>query len=523
MVALVAVVAAYVAARVGWLTLKALPGGLLTLLSAQRGASGEVAPVSGLALALGGSVSAGGAVVVAAALHHGGPGAIFWMWVTALLVAPIKYTQVTLAARHRAASGVAGPTLHLDALGHRGAATIIAALGLLAAFGWGALTQCAVAAEAAESALGVPRIAVGLVLAALATGLALAGTRKVAAAATVLVPLSILLLLVAVGALLFFNFRDIPETFGFVRDGVIRLEAGLGGAVAGVSTVTLAWGVKTAFVTSEMFGPTTPAAFSVARASAPAHLGGLASLLPLVDTVAVATLIGFCAVTTESWDRKAPSVVPASEVVAVPPRLMEMTGQQTEFAWIESGLRALAATDTASAPERVEVDKGDTLDLYFVYEHGLIDTPVLKTASGEPFTGTLEVDLVTGAWTPSDLLVEGLMLQNHIGLLSLGFERGYSKAKQESLQKRGPAVLAVILLLFALTSMLVWAWTGGALAERLAGPAGRPLSLGIFAVAGLGGSMASVPLASGIGQLVLTALGLAYLAVLALVASHVRD
>lgn len=495
MVVLVGLFGLYATARLGWVTLKSLPGGLLSIFARNTQSAGEVAPLSAFAMSLGATVSAASAVGVAAAIHHGGPGAVFWMWVVALMVAPIKFAQARMyiETRTEAPSKAATPAM----------------LGILAALGWGALAQSAVAAEAVHGNFGAATWAVALVAAVGVTAVAAGGTRAVAAVSTVLVPVAVMGFVTAALALMFFNYRDIPETFGFVRDGLLRLEAGLGGALAGVFTVTMAWGVKAAFFSCEMVSGSGAVVFASARGESSKRLAGLASLTPVIDTLVVSTLVGFCVIITQSWDQKAMSTVPADQAVAMPAHFMEMAGQQTEFQWIEGGLQKLASVPTTTSALEIEVTEGDQTDLFFIVEHGLVDTGLLIDKAGAPYTGPLTVDLVQGTLTPADLQLKGYMLRNRAGLLEQAFSRGFGKATGglSPLRERGPTVLTLLLVLFALSTMVVWVHVGTHFAEALGGPAlVWPFRGAFFAAVLLGGFVPSAG-ALGTAELLLTALG----------------
>ncbi len=510
---LIGLLCAYVTLRIGWLTLKSLPSVLANFRQPKDESSGQISPISAFATGLGATVSAGSAVGVAAAIHHGGPGALFWMWVTAALLIPIKFAQTYVSAQYRD-QGRTGPMVYAASLGKTGLSKALAGLGLLAALGWGAATQASVGAEAAHMGLGLPVPLTAGVCALIALLVASGGIKRVAAICTALVPFVLLAFTTAVLILLVLNYRRLTGTVHGIRDGVMHLEAGVGGALAGIFTITLGWGIKAAFLSSELLTGSAAIILGDARQRSARALGALASFMPIIDTLVISSLVGLCIIVTHAWDNKTQTTVPMNQVAVIPAAFMEMSGQQTEYEWIEAGLLGIAATSTAAPTTLVE--DGDQPDFFFVVEHGLVDTAILLDAHDQPYSGPLTLDLSTGRLTPCDLRLSGLMLRTHVGLLAQAFSKGFDSpnVKLGAVKGNGPATIGLFLLLFALTTMIVWAHVGSRFAEHLGGQKLVWPFRGLFGLAIIAGGFLSTENAMALGEVFITLLGLATMAAL---------
>ena len=268
-------------------------------------APGEVSPLQAMTTALAATVGTGNIAGVAGAIALGGPGAVFWMWVSAFLGMATKYAEVVLAVRYRqrAADGsfYGGPMYYIRALGRGFAplARIFALLGALAAFGIGNMVQANTAAEAAAFSLTALfpalteaplRLFVGLLL-SLAVALALAGgAARIGRATERLVPLMSALYACMALAVVFLRLPAAVRALGNIVTAAFSPRAALGGA-AGVGLQTaLRCGMERGMFSHEAGMGSAPIAHAGAQTDDPDRQGLFGIFEVFADTIVICTL-----------------------------------------------------------------------------------------------------------------------------------------------------------------------------------------------------------------------------------------
>jgi AGCS family alanine or glycine:cation symporter len=274
----------------------------------ERSAEGDVSPFGALATALAATVGAGNIVGVAVAVTAGGPGAIFWMWITGVLGIATKYTEALLAVQFRVRNErgemSGGPMyvlangLHLRWLG-----VLFALFTVVAAFGIGNMFQAkAVTTSVLELVPdGTPetpiRVACGLVM-AVATGLVLIGGIKwIARFCEILVPFMIASYVIGCGIILAIHWDRIPAAFTLILSDAFSGQALAGGGLGGM----IAAGVKRGLFSNESGLGSAPIAAAAARSRNPAQQALVSMTGTFWDTVVVCLLTGLVLVVTDAW------------------------------------------------------------------------------------------------------------------------------------------------------------------------------------------------------------------------------
>ncbi len=185
--------------------------------------------------ALAATLGTGNIAGVATALTAGGPGAVFWMWICALLGMATAYGETYLGIRYRKKgadqSWLSGPFLYLsDGLKKPAAGCCYAVFCMLAALGMGSMVQANSIAESVSLLAPIDPAAAAVVVTALAASVFLGGIRRISEAASVLVPVSAALYLVFGGILLLSCARELPGAFSQIFAGALRPESAAGGA-----------------------------------------------------------------------------------------------------------------------------------------------------------------------------------------------------------------------------------------------------------------------------------------------------
>ncbi|MCY1403934.1 Amino-acid carrier protein AlsT [compost metagenome] len=258
--------------------------------SATQRKEGQLSSFQALMLSVAGRVGAGNIAGVAVAIMLGGPGAIFWMWVVALLGMATSYFECSLAQlyKRRSADGTyrGGPAFYiLHGLGQRWMAVLFSVL-LLVTFGFGFnALQSFTVASSMHDAFGVPTIVSGAVLAAVMALIIFGGIKRIASMADVLVPIMAVsyigMALFVVGS----NIGEVPATLALIVKSAFGLEEAFAGSVG----AAILMGVKRGLFSNEAGLGSAPNVAAVAEVAHPAAQGIVQSLSVFIDTILVCT------------------------------------------------------------------------------------------------------------------------------------------------------------------------------------------------------------------------------------------
>ncbi|HJU68013.1 MAG TPA: sodium:alanine symporter family protein [Gemmatimonadaceae bacterium] len=267
--------------------------------------AGSVTPFQAVATALASTVGVGNIAGVATAITLGGPGALFWLWVSGILGMGTKYAEIVIALhyRERDAAGVmrggAMYTLKKRGLGWLGA--IFALLTALAAFGIGNMVQANSVAQSLQTTLGVPTWAVGLTLVLISAAVILGGIKRIAAFAEILVPFMALLYLIGGLVLLLMNAERIPGALGLVFDGAFSGTAAAGGFAGATIMMAMRYGMARGLFSNEAGLGSAPMVHATAETDHPARQGLYGIFEVFVDTILICTITGLVVLVSGNW------------------------------------------------------------------------------------------------------------------------------------------------------------------------------------------------------------------------------
>ena len=268
--------------------------------AARKKGKNGVSPFGSLMTALASTVGTGNIVGVAAALVSGGPGALVWMELAALLGLATKFAECMLAVKYRRVrrdgTRWGGPMAVMEArlgvLG-RGMGRLFAVSALLMAFAMGALAQSGALADTFSTAFSLPRRQVGLVAAVLALVILLGGVRRVADASTVLVPVMALLYIGGGLAVILGNLPRLPETLVLMARCAFAPEAALGGALGTVTRRSaIRWGVARGTFSNEAGLGSAAVTAACADTEDPVRQGLISMTGVFFDTTVICTVTG---------------------------------------------------------------------------------------------------------------------------------------------------------------------------------------------------------------------------------------
>ncbi len=282
---------------------------LLTLLQKKEkkeAQAGRITPFQALCTALAATVGTGNVVGVALAIATGGPGAVFWLWVCALLGMGIKYSEVTLSVAYRqtnaAGEAIGGPMYYISrGLGMKWLAVLFSVFGAMAAFGIGAMVQANSLASGVNAAFGLPGWTVGLAAALLAAAVVIGGIRRIAAFTQVLVPFMALFYIVGAVAVLIVNAAAVPAALGRIFRDAFTGTAATGGFLGASVMYACRVGMARGVFTHEAGMGSAPIAHACAATDHPARQGLWGAFEVFVDSIVVCTLTALVILTSGLW------------------------------------------------------------------------------------------------------------------------------------------------------------------------------------------------------------------------------
>ncbi|MAT51720.1 MAG: sodium:alanine symporter family protein [Porticoccaceae bacterium] len=270
---------------------------------------GDITPFAAQMTALSATIGTGNIVGVATAVGVGGPGALFWMWCTALVGMATKYAECMLAVHFRETDElgqkVGGPMYYIRAgLGKRWAwlAFLFALFGTLAGFGIGSSVQSNSVASAIETAFAVPPWVSGLVMAVMVGLVLLGGIKRIGAVSETLVPLMVIIYLSSSLIVLAVHIADIPAAFLLVVKSAFTPVSAAGGFAGATIMLAIEKGVARGIFSNEAGLGSAPIAHAAAETNSPVDQGAIAMTGTFIDTIIVCTLTGLMLVVTGVWN-----------------------------------------------------------------------------------------------------------------------------------------------------------------------------------------------------------------------------
>lgn len=270
---------------------------------------GDITQFQALTTALAATVGVGNIVGVAGAILIGGPGALFWMWVTGILGMATKYTEAFLAVRFRTtdANGQksGGPQYYLQKGIKNGfgkfLAISFAIFAFLASFGIGNMTQSNAIAVNVESSFGIPLWITGLILAVLTAAVIIGGIKSIGRVTSALVPVMIVFYIVAALYILIANVGAIPAAFGEVFSQAFTGTAAVGGFIGSTFLIAMQLGVARGLFSNESGLGSAPIAAAAAKTTHPVRQGLVSMTQTFIDTIVVVTFTGLVLITSGVW------------------------------------------------------------------------------------------------------------------------------------------------------------------------------------------------------------------------------
>ncbi|GAA1392661.1 sodium:alanine symporter family protein [Luteococcus peritonei] len=270
---------------------------------------GDVSHYQALATALAATVGVGNIAGVATAIHLGGPGALFWMWISAIFGMAAKYSEAFMGVRFRTmdAKGEVsgGPQYYLQRAipGPLGKflALFFAIAAVVASFGIGNMTQSNSVASAMHDTFGISPMVVGLVLAVLTALVLLGGIKSISRVTSAFVPFMIVFYVVAGAVVLAINFRGIIPALGLVFTDAFTGTAAVGGFAGAAMAQAIQFGIARGIFSNESGMGSAAIVAAAAKTKHPVRQGLVSMTQTFIDTIIVVSMTGLVILTTGVW------------------------------------------------------------------------------------------------------------------------------------------------------------------------------------------------------------------------------
>ncbi len=288
-----------------WYVLKNTIFGLFAKNQHQKDSSG-VSPFQAVATAMAGTIGTGSIAGLATAIVSGGPGAVFWMWISALLGMVTKYSEIVLSIKYRQKNQegqwVGGPMYYIkNGLNCKWLAAIFAFLAMMACLGTGNATQSNSIAVALKDTMGVEPWITGVSLTIIAAAVILGGMRRIASVNEKLVPFMAVFYVICSAIALAVNYAKIPAAFALIFREAFNFKAAAGGAAGYGVLVAMRFGFSRGVFSNEAGLGSAPIAHAASSTKDPVKQGFWGMFEVFFTTIIICTLSALVILTTGIW------------------------------------------------------------------------------------------------------------------------------------------------------------------------------------------------------------------------------
>ena len=423
---------------------------------------GDVSHFQALTTALSATVGIGNIAGVAMAIHWGGPGALFWMWVTAFLGMATKYSEVTLAQKYRIederGTVAGGPMYYIEkGLGPKWKpmAVFFALMLAFTAFFTGNAVQANTVADQLGTTFGVPLWVTGAITASIVAAVILGGIGRIGRVTAVLAPIMAGIYVAGALLIILMNLGAVPGAFVTIFTEAFNPQAGVAGVGAGVFIVTLMWGVRRGLFSNEAGQGSAPIAHAAARTNEPVSEGVVALLEPFIDTIVICSFTGLVIILTGTYSERFPTEI-------------TLGGGDITY----TAQTAESRYEGVGAPDEIVIIEGAHLqagvgDPLVSWHEAPVNRLYVDEAQTQLFTGTVFPQLGTavnasGLDTLSSLY--GDAVENAAPLTAAAFREGLAP-----LGDWGHLIVVFGVLLFGISTAISWSYYGDRCAHYLFG------------------------------------------------------
>ncbi len=438
----------FITIRLGFIQVRKFRHGLRVLSGRYHDPNdtGDVNHFQALSTALSATVGIGNIAGVALAIHFGGPGALFWMWLTAVFGMAIKYAECTLGTIYRRTnpdgSVSGGPMYYIErGLGKKWKwlAVCFATFAVICSFLTGNGVQANTVADTMDSAFGIPKVFTGLFTATMVGLVIIGGIKRIGTVTARLVPVMALLYIMGAIIILIIHHAQLIPSIVLIFTSAFSPEAGAFGIGSGAFMMTFVWGIRRGLFSNEAGQGSAPIAHSASKTDQPVRVGVVALMEPFIDTLVICTMTGLVIITTGSWDSHHPA---------------HLNLNHQEITYINPD-------DQDTEPEHLEItiESGLPVDGEMHYYGFPVDTIFTDESRTRLFYGRIEVqEGIAVAYDADDVPqshVHSGVIENGAPLTAAAFERGLAP-----LFPGGQYLVTLAVLLFAISTSISWSYYG---------------------------------------------------------------
>ncbi len=460
--------------------------------------TGDVTHFQALTTALSATVGIGNIAGVAIAIHWGGPGAIFWMWMTALLGMATKYTEVTLALRFRHVEKGAGkmvgtvsggPMYYIErglGAGFKPLAVFVATGIIFAALLSGNAIQANTVSDLMNAEFGMATWVTGLITAGVVAMVILGGITRIGKVTGILAPSMAAIYVVGGLLILCINYDSVLPSLGLIFTEAFNPTAGVAGTGVGILLQTLLWGVRRGLFSNEAGQGSAPIAHSAAKTEEPVSEGVVALLEPFIDTIVICTITALVVLSTGVWKLPTDTVLTLAE---------------GDYSYVEETDKGYVAIENGDVPDTIEVLEGQQMGgVYFAWHEVPVGELFVDEDLTRPFTGEIRPanNVAVAMNGQSYETLYGRAVENGAPLTALAFTTGLGRI--------GNLIVVISVLLFGISTAISWSYYGDRSAMYIFGrPAILPYKLLFVAVHFIGANV-SLNVIWGLGDTALALL-----------------
>lgn len=458
----------YLTTRLGFVQLRRLGHGFAVTTGKYDDPDepGDVSHFQALTTALSATVGIGNIAGVALAIHWGGPGALFWMWVTAFVGMATKFAEVTLAQKYRvvdeaggshswdgAVSG--GPMYYIErGLGPawKPMAVFFALMLGFTAFLTGNAVQANTVADLMGAEFGFPVWATGLVTATVVAVVILGGIQRIGKVTAFLAPLMAVIYVTGAMLIIILNIGAVGPAFGTIFAEAFSPTAGIAGTGAGIFVVTLMWGVRRGLFSNEAGQGSAPIAHAAAKTDEPVSEGVVALLEPFIDTLVICSMTGLVIIMTGTYSERYPTEV-------------TLGGGDLSYTVMVEGNRY----EGVDAPAEIVISDGQHVNTgigapMIAWHEVSVDELFVDEAMTSPFTGTLYPDRAEASNGETYTSLYGMAVESGAPLTTQAFRKGLAP-----IGDWGHFIVIFGVLLFGVSTAISWSYYGDRCANYLFG------------------------------------------------------
>ena len=424
---------------------------------------GETTPFQALTTALSGTVGTGNIGGVGLAIWIGGPAAIFWMWITAVVGMTTKFAEVSLAHKYRTTlpdgSISGGPFYYIEhGMNMKWLAIVFAVLMMITAIGTGNMPQINNIAEVLSSEFSIKPIITGSVLSALLMLVIVGGIRRIATIASKLVPIMGFIYIVGSLIVIFDNYQNILPSFNQIFSQVFTGSSAVGGFLGASFALALQKGVARGAFSNEAGQGSSPIAHASSKTEDPVEEGIVSILEPFIDTLVVCSITALVILSSGAWSEKHQNNFDKTSTTFISGSYSEdNVSDVNQLRYfinnLDSEIKLFNGTIQISNG-KIEESNNDSVTILHKKSIAedvviLINNPISE--STDKYDGPLLIE--DGVVRTNGVNLSGKSLVHSAELTAVAFKSGV-------LGVYGGYIVAVGLLLFAFSTAIAWSYYG---------------------------------------------------------------